>query len=121
MASLPDKNGMAVPAVAQAAIQQGKVAAANILRDIQGKPRAAFVYRDKGSLAIIGRRRAIAQIGRWRFSGWIAFLLWGVVHILSLIGFRNRAAVMTEWIWAYFTRERSGRLITDLAAPRRET
>ncbi len=121
MAFLQDRTGNAVPAVATAAIQEGKATAANIRRDLRGAPRIPFAYRDKGSMAIIGRRRAIAQIGRWHLTGFVAFALWGLVHIMSLIGFRSRASVLVEWIWAYFTRERSGRLITDLTNPRRES
>jgi NADH dehydrogenase len=98
--------------VAPVAIQEGKAAAANIWRRIQGQPTAGFVYRDKGSLATIGRSAAVAEIGKAHFSGMIAWLLWLVVHILYLIGFRNRLIVVTDWAWAYFTRGRGIRLIT---------
>ena len=70
-----------------------------------------FRSADKGSLATIGRRAAVADFGRLRFSGFFAWLLWMVVHVLFLIGFRNKAAVMMEWAWAYLTYQRSARVI----------
>lgn len=112
MASAKQENGQLVPGVAPAAMQMAETAAANILRDLRGKSRLAFEYVDKGSMATIGRNRAIAEIGKWRFSGFFAWLVWLFVHVISLIGFRNRLRVVTEWAWAYFTRERSARLIT---------
>ena len=71
-------------------------------------------------MATIGRNRAIAEIGSWKFSGYIAWLMWLFVHIISLIGFRNRLWVLSEWMWAYFTRERSARLITGDAMEMQE-
>jgi NADH dehydrogenase len=112
LSSLKDTSGKPVPGLGSAALQEGKAAAANILRDLQGKPRLPFRYFDKGTMATIGRRRAIAQIGRWQFSGFFAWLMWLFVHLILLVGFRNRLMVMREWAWAYFTRERSARLIT---------
>jgi NADH dehydrogenase len=93
-------------------MQEGKAVSANILRDLRGKARVPFTYKDKGSMATIGRNRAVAVIGRWQLSGFIAWLMWAFVHVFLLIGFRNRLMVMREWTWAYFTRERSARLIT---------
>ena len=112
MASLKQKNGEPVPGLAPAANQMGSHAAKNILHDLAGKPRSEFSYVDKGTLATIGRRRAIADIRGWKFTGFIAWLMWTFLHVLLLIGFRNRFAVMFEWFWAYLTRERSARLIT---------
>jgi NADH:quinone reductase (non-electrogenic) len=125
MASLKDTKGQIVPGLAAAAIQMGRAVAKNIDRDLNGEPRVPFTYRDKGSLATIGKHRAVAEIGRWHLSGLIAWLLWGVVHIFLLIGFRNRFAVMREWLWAYITEQFSAQLITgnvpevcmDSAAP----
>jgi NADH dehydrogenase len=114
LASLKDVNGREVPGLGAAAIQEGSGTAANILRDLRGERRVPFRYRDKGSMATIGRNRAVAEIGRWHVSGILAWLLWALVHVFLLIGFRNRLWVMREWTWAYFTRERSARLITDL-------
>ncbi|MCU1290220.1 MAG: dehydrogenase-like protein [Acidobacteria bacterium] len=111
MASLKMENGQPVPGVAPAAQQMAQTACANILRDLRREPRKNFKYADKGSMATIGRNRAIAEIGNWKFSGYFAWLMWLFVHVISLIGFRNRLSVLTEWMWAYFTRERSARLI----------
>ena len=77
-----------------------------------GRARRPFRYRDLGSLAVLGRARAIADLGRLRLSGFAAWLVWCFVHILALIGFRNRALVLFEWAWAYFTDQRGARLIT---------
>jgi NADH dehydrogenase len=117
MAFLKDADGKVVPGLGAAATQQGRSAAANILRDLRNPrdgARVPFRYRDKGSMATIGRNRAVAQIGKLQFSGLVAWLQWAFVHVFLLIGFRNRLMTMSEWIWAYFTRERSARLITDL-------
>ncbi len=102
-----------VPGVAPAAIQMGKFAARQIKRSVAGKPREKFVYWDKGSLATIGRSRAVADLGRLHFSGYFAWLAWLFVHLLFLIGFRNRLLVMAEWAWAYITYNHGARLITE--------
>ena len=79
---------------------------------IQGQPRLPFRYRDKGSLATIGRAAAVADLGRVKLSGGIAWLAWLFIHILFLIGFRNRILVLIEWAWSYVTYDRGARLIT---------
>ena len=107
-------DGIVVPGLGAAATQEGKDTAANIARDLRGEKRVPFRYKDKGSMATIGRNRAVAQIGKLQFTGLIAWLLWAFVHVFLLIGFKNRLMTMREWMWAYFTRERSARLITDL-------
>jgi NADH dehydrogenase len=112
LAALKDETGQMVPGVAPAAIQQGKSAARNIARDLEGKPRQQFHYLNKGSLATIGRAAAIAQFGKIHISGFIAWLSWLFVHIFFLIGFRNRIIVLIQWAWSYFTYERGARLIT---------
>lgn len=112
MVSLMQENGKPVPGVAPAAMQMADLAAENILRDIRGLFYHDFKYWDKGSMATIGRSRAIAEAGRFKMSGFIAWLAWLFVHLISLIGFRNRLWVLTEWFWAYLTRERAARLIT---------
>jgi NADH:ubiquinone reductase (H+-translocating) len=111
MAFFEDENGV-VPGVAPAAMQQAETVVKNILRDRKGEARQTFKYVDKGSMATIGRNKAIAQIGRWHFSGFLAWLMWLFVHLISLIDYRSRISVLSEWVWAYFTRERSARLIT---------
>jgi NADH dehydrogenase len=120
MASLKQENGEPVPGLAPAAMQMGESAAANILNDLNNRPRKDFRYVDKGTMATIGRRRAIADIRGWKFSGLIAWFMWLGLHIVLLIGFRNRFYVLFEWFWAYLTRERSARLITGDAEELRE-
>lgn len=110
-------GGEPLPGVAQVAIQGGEAAARNIARTIRGEPRVPFHYHDKGSMATIGRAKAIAQIGRFQLSGFIAWLVWIFVHILFLIGFRNRATVMLEWAWSYLSWERGALLITGEVRP----
>jgi len=107
-----DAEGHQLPGVAQVAIQGGTHAARTILRRMRGEPSEPFVYHDRGSMAIIGRGSAICDLRGLRFSGPIAWLAWLFLHIFELIGFRNRLVVMIEWATAYFTRQRSVRLIT---------
>jgi NADH dehydrogenase len=102
-----------VPGVAPAAIQMGRHAARNIRRVLAGKPARPFRYRDKGMLATIGRSRAVAKLGKRRFSGLLAWLLWLGIHIFFLIGFRNRLSVLFDWAWAYLTWQRSARVILE--------
>jgi len=120
MASLKMENGQPVPGLGPAAQQEGAQAAKNILADIAGKPRQNFSYWDKGTMATIGRTKAIADIRGWKFTGLIAWFMWLFLHIVLLIGFRSRIAVMLDWAWAYFTRERSARLITGDAEELRD-
>ena len=112
VATLISQTGKPLPGVAPVAIQQGRHVAENVKRDLAGRSRRPFRYRDKGSLAVIGRAQAIADLGRVRISGFLAWLVWCFIHILSLVGFRNRALVLFEWAWAYFTDQRGARLIT---------
>jgi NADH dehydrogenase len=114
LASAKRKNGQPVPGVAPAAIQMGKFAARQIKRTVEGKPREHFEYWDKGSLATIGRSRAVADFpGKIHISGYFAWLSWLFVHLFFLIGFRNRFFVMIEWAWAYITYNHGARLITE--------
>jgi NADH:ubiquinone reductase (H+-translocating) len=113
LALFKDEQGRALPGVAQVAIQQGRAAAKNIARELKGQPRQPFRYRDLGSLATIGRAAAVADIFGFHLSGLIAWLVWLFIHILWLIGFRNRMLVMVNWAWAYFASQRGPRLITD--------
>ena len=112
LAALKDQDGKWLPGVAPVAIQQGKAAAESIRRDLEHQQRQSFHYFDKGSLATIGRAAAVAQFGKFHISGFIAWLSWLFVHILFLIGFRNRLIVMIQWAWSYLTYERGARLIT---------
>ncbi|MEO8452899.1 MAG: NAD(P)/FAD-dependent oxidoreductase [Gemmatimonadota bacterium] len=101
-----------LPGICPVAIQMGKYTAAQILADVSGRPRKPFHYRNKGQLAVIGRGRGVAEVGPIKASGVLAWLLWIFVHILFLIGFRNRAVVIFEWGWSYITFQRGARLIT---------
>jgi NADH dehydrogenase len=112
MASLEDSRGRPLPGVAQVAMQQGAWAASNIVRAIEGKPARPFRYRDLGNMATIGRNSAVADIRGLRLTGFVAWLAWAVVHILNLIGFRNRVLVALQWLWSYLTFQRGARLIT---------
>jgi NADH dehydrogenase len=112
LAALQDENGKMLPGVAPVAIQQGDWVAETIGRDLENQPRRNFRYHDKGSLATIGRAAAVAQFGKFELSGYFAWLAWLFVHILFLIGFRNRLLVMIQWAWSYLTYERGARLIT---------
>lgn len=110
-------SGKVVPAVAPAAMQQGRCAAENIIRTVSGEARQAFHYVNKGDLATIGRHRAVADFGRFQFTGRVAWWLWLLIHIMYLIGFRNRLTVLIEWAYAYFTYQRGVRLITEPPRP----
>ena len=107
-------DGRPVPGVAPAAIQSGRWAAKNVTRLIRGEPTRPFHYVDKGDLATIGRYKAVARLGRLRVSGPLAWWLWLFIHIMYLAGFRNRASVLVEWGYAFFTYQRGSRLITGL-------
>jgi NADH dehydrogenase len=111
LASLAGEDGRPLPGVAQVAIQMGRHAVHNILRAIERQPLRPFRYHDLGNMATIGRASAIADFGRFRLTGLLAWLAWLFVHILNLIGFRNRVAVMIQWAWAYLTYQRAIRLI----------
>jgi NADH dehydrogenase len=112
-----EQDGRPVPGVAPAANQMGRHAAHNVLRSLRGEPPLPFRYVDKGSLATIGRRAAVALIKGVRLSGFVAWIAWLGIHIFFLIGFRNRFVVLFEWAWAYFTYQRSARLILEPRKP----
>ena len=106
--------GAPLPMMAPVAIQMARTAAANIQRRLAGQPPASFDYRDPGSLATIGRNAAVAYIGGIGFTGFPAWVVWLVVHIIQLIGFRNKLFVLLNWAWDYFFYERAARLITTM-------
>jgi NADH dehydrogenase len=107
-----EEGGRPLPGVAQVAIQEGRWAAANLVRTIAGETLQPFEYHDKGNMATIGRHRAIAEISGRQMTGFPAWIAWLFIHILYLIGFRNRLVVLVQWMWAYFTYQRGARLIT---------
>jgi NADH dehydrogenase len=100
-----------LPGVATVALQQGRYVAETILADLRGSQREPFVFRDKGQMAAIGRRRAVMQRGRWHSTGVFAWLMWLLVHIYFLSGFKNRLFVVMQWGWSYLTFARGSRLI----------
>ena len=110
-----------VPGVAPAAMQMGRHVARLIRSDLRGKARRPFVYRDKGSLATIGRARGVADFGAVRFSGFLAWVSWLAVHIFYLIGFRNRILVLISWAWSYVSFRRGARIITGQPKPDRQS
>lgn len=103
--------GKLVPGVSPAAKQMGRLAAYNILKRIAFQPTKIFYYHDYGMLATIGRKAAVAKIGKIKFTGYIAWLFWFFVHVYFLIGFRNRIIVISEWAWSYFTFKRNARIL----------
>jgi NADH dehydrogenase len=113
-AAFTDEAGRQLPGVAQVAIQQATHAAKTIVNRLRGIPPTPFVFHDKGSMAIVGRGSAIADLGWIRFSGFPAWLAWLFLHIVKLVGFRNRLIVLLEWAIAYITFQRSARLITNV-------
>ena len=113
MALVTGPDGRSIPGVAPAALQMGKTVAWNILADAEGAPRAPFRYVDKGSMATIGKHRAIAQVGQLKLRGYVAWLAWLFVHVFYLVGFRRRVRVFGEWMWSYAFSRRGARLITQ--------
>lgn len=113
MASYPDGKGGTLPALAPVAMQQGRYVARVIADRLAGRASPPFRYRDKGVLATIGRHHAVAQFGRTRFRGVLAWLLWLFVHLIYLIGFQNRILVLIQWAFHYFSYNRGARIITE--------
>jgi NADH dehydrogenase len=116
--ALLEVAGTPLPMVAPTAIQQGRHAGRNILALIEGRPPGPFLFRDPGNLATIGRNAAVAQIGRFRLTGFVAWFVWLVVHLMNLVGFRNRLLCLINWAWDYFFYDRAVRLITRREEPR---
>jgi NADH dehydrogenase len=112
LANFTGKDGKSLPGVSPVAMQQGRHAARNILNMIEGRKPQRFWYFDKGSMATIGRNKAVADLRLLHLSGLPAWVAWAFVHILFLVGFRNRVVVLVQWAWAYFTFNKGARLIT---------
>jgi NADH:ubiquinone reductase (H+-translocating) len=108
------KEGQAYPMVAPVAIQMGERAARNILAKVNRKPMKPFTYFDKGNMATIGRRAAVLDAFNIRLTGYLAWMGWLLVHLMFLVGFRNRVVVLLNWAYNYFTYDRGLRLITGL-------
>ena len=112
LAAFTGSDGQQLPGVAQGAIQTGRHAARNIIRALDGQPYLEFTYRNLGNMATIGRASAVADFETFTLQGFLAWVAWIFVHILNLIGFRNRLVVLVQWAWAYLTYQRGIRLIT---------
>ena len=110
-AAVKNERGEVLPAIAPVAIQQGKYVAEIISKDLMGKPHKKFKYNDRGTMATIGKAKAVAVIKGFKLSGLIAWLAWSLIHVLFLISFRNKLRVMSEWIWHYVTNRPGIRLI----------
>jgi NADH dehydrogenase len=108
-----EQDGTPLPGMAPVAVQQGRFIARAIRRELKGQPRGTFRFVDKGTMATIGRNRAIMQLGRWKMGGWLAWVAWLTVHIYYLTGFRNRLLVVLQWGWSYVTYRRGARLIVE--------
>lgn len=115
MAHVPGPEGEALPGVAQVAIQGGAHVGRCVRADLGGKPRAPFRYRDLGSMATIGRSKAICHVAGLKLTGFVAWLMWLFVHLMALVGYRNRVIVLAEWAWSYVTWQRGSRLIRTTA------
>jgi NADH dehydrogenase len=110
-AAVKDIKGNFLPAIAPVAIQQGKYVARIIANDLKGNSRGKFTYKDRGTMATIGKAKAVAEIKGLKLTGLLAWLAWSFVHVVFLINFRNKLRVMTEWIWHYLTNRPVIRLI----------
>ena len=113
-----DDDGEPLPGVAPVAMQQGTYVGRSVRARLRGRSRPPFRYRDRGSLAVIGRAAAVADLGQVRFTGYLAWLLWLFIHIMYLVGFANRVLVLFQWAYSYLTRGRGARLITGQPASR---
>jgi NADH:ubiquinone reductase (H+-translocating) len=116
MANYTHQDGKPLPGVAPVAIQQGRYVAKLIKSRLRNKKPPTFHYRDRGTLATIGRSAAVADFGKLRFSGFFAWFLWLIIHLMNLVSFRNRLLVFIQWGWNYVTYDRAARLITGEAA-----
>ncbi|WP_298868775.1 NAD(P)/FAD-dependent oxidoreductase [uncultured Gimesia sp.] len=112
-ASFTHQTGEPLPGTAPVALQQGKYIGKTIRQELKGKPRSNYCFHDKGQMATIGRSRAIVEIGRFKIAGFIAWVVWLVVHIFYLTGFKNRMLVVMQWAWSYLSFRRGARLIVD--------
>jgi NADH dehydrogenase len=108
------RDGRPVPGVAQAAIQQGRYVGRLISRQLKGRePKRPFRYSDKGNMAVVGKNFALLESGRLRLSGFVMWLVWIFLHLMSLPQLQNRLRVQTQWFWSYFTGQRGSRLIPE--------
>lgn len=117
MASVTDEAGQALPGLAPVAMQEG-VHVARVIQDrLKGVTTPPFRYKDRGTMATIGRSAAVAQIGNWKVSGMIAWMMWLLIHVTQIVQFESRILVMMQWMWSYFTFNKSALLITHEKEP----
>jgi NADH dehydrogenase len=112
LAHFPHQTGQPLPGVAPVAMQQGRYVARYLLNKLAGKSTVPFRYNDRGNMAIVGRARAVVDLGRFHLAGFWAWLVWLFIHLLYLVEFENRVLVLIQWGWNYFRRNRAARLIT---------
>src|SRR5262249_52052861 len=117
MANYPHQGGRPLPGLAQVAMQQGKYVAELIVKRLQGEETFPFHYNDPGSMATIGRARAVVDLGWLHLTGYPAWLAWLFIHLIYLVEFQSRVLVLFQWFWSYLTRGRSARLITEVHEP----
>jgi NADH dehydrogenase len=113
LAHFDDSKLGVLPGVAQVAIQQGKYVAGTVMKQVKQKQIKPFHYSDRGNMAVIGRKAAVAQIGKIKISGFVAWLLWLFIHLMYLVGFQNKLLVIIQWAYNYFTRNSSARIIAN--------
>ncbi|MEW6411859.1 MAG: NAD(P)/FAD-dependent oxidoreductase [Candidatus Zixiibacteriota bacterium] len=121
LANYTHQTGQPLPGLAPVAMQQGRYVARLIRKRLRGDSLAPFKYFDKGNLATIGRRAAVGQLGRWKVSGFLAWLVWLFVHLMYLVEFENRLLVLFQWAWNYVTRNRGARLITGYSGLKQQS
>jgi NADH dehydrogenase len=117
LADVKNEAGKSLPGVAPVAMQEGVYVARVIAARMAGQSLPHFHYRDRGNMAIVGHARAVAEIGLFRFNGYLAWLAWLFVHLMKLVEFENRVLVFVQWAWYYFSRNRAARLITGETIP----
>jgi NADH dehydrogenase len=117
LADVRNEAGKSLPGIAPVAMQEGVYVARVIAARMAGKSLPNFHYRDRGNMAIVGHATAVAEIGRFRFNGYLAWLAWLFVHLMKLVEFENRVLVLVQWAWYYFSRNRAARLITGETIP----
>jgi NADH dehydrogenase len=111
LAFAEDEQGRPLPGLAQVAHQQGRYRGKELAARIKGAPGLPFRFRNRGNLAVIGRKAAVVQFDSLKLRGFVAWLVWGIVHVYLLVGFQNRILVTLRWLWAYLTWQRGARII----------
>jgi NADH dehydrogenase len=111
LALVEDEQGRPLPGLAQVAHQQGRYLGKELIKRLKGAPGRPFRFRNRGNLAVIGRKAAVVQFDSLQLRGFVAWLVWGIVHVYLLVGFQNRMLVTLRWLWGYLTWQRGARII----------